>query len=240
MYSKEHHSWDVSSPVLFVSSSGYCCQEPGGVPQWASYLKWYRQWLMRCTNCPVCERKLCYRLSFVCLFVCLFVCSSFGRSAAHLTSHVTGTPPWRCLAVQSSSGTSQRVSAGTRGTRARRRRGRMSGTTTPCCTPCSSWPSCSETCWCVWPCWGSALCRPPPTTWWSAWLWPTCWWRHWSCPGLCTWRWGVYLHLREHWSITMSPNLCFFVVFFVLRECLFVICLDCWGQFCGSGRLSKQ
>lgn len=111
----------------------------------------------------------------LCLFVCLFVRSSFGRSAEHLTSHVTGTPPWRCLAVQSSSGTSQRVSAGTRGTRARRRQGRMSGTTTPCCTPCSSWPSCSETCWCVWPCWGSAPCRPPPTTWWSAWLWPTCW-----------------------------------------------------------------
>ena len=162
------------------------------------------------------------RTVFVCLFVCLFVCSSFARSAKPLTSHVTGTPPWRCLAVQNSSGTSQRVPGGTRGTRARRRQGRMSGTTTPCCTPCSSWPSCSGTCWCVWPCWGSAPSRPPPTTWWSAWLWPTCWWRRWSCPGPCTWRWGVLFArlsvnpLPEHWSTTVSPKLFFF---FVLREC---------------------
>lgn len=125
----------------------------------------------------------------------------FGRSAKHLTSHVSGTPPWRCLAVQSSSGTNPTVLDGARGMRAQRDPGRMSVTTTPCCTPCLSWPSSLETCWCVWLCWGSDPSRRPPTIWWWAWLWPTSWWHRWSCRGPCTWRWGRQSIYLEHWSI---------------------------------------
>lgn len=129
-----------------------------------------------------------------------------GRSAKHITSHVTGTSPWRCLAAQSGSGTSQTASALMRGMRAQRHQGRTRGsvTTMPCCIPCSSWPLCLETCWCVWLCWGNAPFRPRPTTWWSAWLWPTCWWLRWSCPGLSTWRWVghsvcAYSFIIEGW-----------------------------------------
>lgn len=166
-------------------------------------------WLMSCYMeyivhvCMGIQTRKCFVTIGWALNNASFIC--LDRFAKYLTSHVTGKNPWLCLAAQTSSGTSRTASDGMRRT-SRMRPGGMRGsaTTTPCCTPCSSWPSCLGTCWCVWPCWESAHSRRPQTTWWLAWLWLICWWRHWSCLGPYTWRWvpGLVNVLQQtYWSI---------------------------------------